>query len=458
MKTINRRHLLKSSALLGAGAFLLPRFSIGQSGPAPSKRVNLAFVGCNGIALTYIGEKSFNVVAMCDVDSKRITETKAKFPHLAQIKEFSDYRVMLDKMGADIDIVVVSTPDHTHFPITMEAMQRGKHVFTQKPLTHDVWQARTLVKAAEKYKVQTCMGNQGHTTDGIRQMREWYEAGLLGQVKSVKAWFPGGAGNRLSSVYPPPAEPVPNGLDWDNWVGPVAETPYNKAYAPFNWRQFVQFGSGKLGDWFCHICDGPVWILDLFEPTAIEAVKLEDEKDGYYPAASIIKMDFPSRGDKAPCTLTWHDGKNKPAPPADANGTKNEKGGKEFGSYWEGGEDSYFLDNRSDHPTLCNKEKMAELKRSNAFPSQKYPRVPKGGPLQELVRAVSGEGPAAGSSFDYAARLTEVGCLGMIAQRFGGRIEWDSKNMKITNRPELNTYLKQPVRKGWEYGEDLWKA
>ncbi len=463
MKSINRRNLLKTSALLGAGAFVLPRFSIAQSGPAASMRVNLAFVGCGGIALTYIGQKDMKVVAMCDVDSKTIAATKTEFPHLAAVKEFSDFRVMFDKMAADIDIVVVSTPDHTHFAVTLEAMQRGKHVFTQKPLTHDIWQSRTLVKAAEKYKVHTVMGNQGHTSDGIRQMREWYEAGLIGQVKTVNSWFPGGAGRRLSKVFPPPAQPVPENLNWDAWIGPASETPYNIAYAPFNWRQFTQFGSGKLGDWFCHICDGPVWILDLYEPTVIEAVKIDQPSEGYFADGSIIKWEFPARGNKVPCTLSWHDGKNQPEVPSDYTlSAKDEKSGKkatkDFGSFWEGDKDSYFLDNRSSNPRLCNREKMIEMKKSNAFPAEKYPRVAKGGPLLELVRAVSGEGPAPGSSFDYSARLTEVGCLGMLAQRFGGRIEWDSKNMKITNRPELNAFIKEPVRKGWEYGDDLWKA
>ncbi|MFC7336054.1 Gfo/Idh/MocA family oxidoreductase [Haloferula chungangensis] len=463
MKSNTRRSFLKTSTLTGAGAFILPRISIARPGDSASKRVNLAFVGCGGIAHTYIGQKDLNVVAMCDVDSGMIAETKKKFPYLEAAREFADFRVMLDKMEKDIDIVVISTPDHTHFPATMEAMQRGKHVFTQKPLTHDIWQARTLVKAAEKYGVHTVMGNQGHTSNGIRQMRDWYDGGLLGQINQVNAWFSGGLKRVGGNLFPLPKQAVPEDLDWDLWLGPAQQTPYNKAYAPFSWRQFQRFGCGKLGDWFCHICDGPVWTLDLYEPTVIEAVKLDEESPGRYPGGSIIQWDFPERGDKVACTLRWHDGKNLPTAPADySSGSPSEKAGKpkipKFGSFWEGDGDSFYLDHRSSNPRYASRDKMIEAKKANAFPPEKHPRVEKGGPLLELIRAVAGEGPEPGSNFAYAARLTEVGCLGMIAQCAGGRIEWDSKNMKITNRPELNAMVKQPVRKGWKYGEDLWKS
>jgi hypothetical protein len=247
------------------------------------------------------------------------------------------------------------------------------------------------------------------------------------------------------------------------WTGPGPQMAYHGDFAPYNWRQFVEFGSGRLGDWFCHICDGPVWILGLYEPTVIEAEKIDQPTSGIFPAGSIIRFDFPARGSQVPCTLRWHDGGNKPALPADYTLIKaDEKSGKraapDFGSFWEGGADSWFLDNRSSNPRLCNREKMVAMKAASAFPPAKYPRVPKNGPLHELIRAVSGEGPEPGSNFAYAARLTEVGCLGMLAQRFGGRLEWDARAMRITNRPELNAYVKEPVRPGWEYGEDLWQA
>lgn len=468
MNKITRRHFFKQSALLGAGTFFLPRFSIAQSGIPASSRVNIALVGCGWMSKGVLSDPIPPVV-LCDVDARAIAAAKQKFPHLASTPAFSDYREMFDKMGKDIDLVVVSTPDHTHFAVTMEAMQRGKHVFTQKPLTHNIWEARTLARAAKKYNVKTVMGNQGHTYDGIRTMREWYEAGLLGQVGRVDAWFPGpawGTGEKAwftkPSNFPPLQEPIPEGLDWDLWVGPAPATPYNPVYTPKTWRGFWQFGGGMIGDWFCHISDGPVWILDLYEPTVVEAVKIDGPNPGMCPDGSIVRMDFPARGEKVPCSFWWYDGKNRPTDPSDWSwGSKDNPDGQSkppiSGSYWEGTKGMFYLDERSNNPRMTSRQKTIDLKASGTLPPEKYPRV-KDGPVQEIIRAIKGEGPDPGSDFTYAARLTEVALLGAIAQRCGGRIEWDAANMKITNRPELNAIVKEPVRKGWEYGEDLWKA
>ncbi len=453
MTNMRRREAL--TVLAGAGSFVLPRISIGKPGRSANEKVNIAMIGCANIAKMALGGcDSENIVAICDVDERHFDVYAKEFPQIEKAKRFTDFRVMFDKMGKEIDGVCINTPDHTHFVATIDAMQRGMHVCTQKPLTHNVWQARTLLKAKEKYKVITNMANQGHTTNGIRQMREMYEAGLLGTVKEVYAGFPGGKG-RSSQKYPYPKMPVPAGLDWDLWLGPNTPVPYNEAYHPYEWRTFVDFGTGIFGDWFCHIADGPVWGMGLYEPTVIECVQREDPSDGRYPASSVIRFDFPKEKSREACSLYWYNSaKDEPQfkRPADWSWDHNPN----MGSYWHGSKASVFLDNRSNNPIFTSKEKMKEFKESGGV-AEKYPRVKAKGPHEEWVQAIRGDGPEPGSNFEYSARLSEVGALGVLAQRFGGRIEWDAKKATIKYRPDLNKYLKDPVRKGWEYGDDLWR-
>jgi len=469
MKNQNRRDFLKTASLATLGTFVLPRISIGKPGAAANSKVNIAMIGAGGIASMAYGPcSSENIVALCDVDETTLNKEGAKYPKAAK---FADFRVMLDKMGKDIDAVCVNTPDHTHFAATMEAMQRGKHVCTQKPLTHNVWQARTLRKAKDKYKVITNMANQGHTYDGIREMKEWLEAGILGQVSEVHCGFGGPNWNSVYFKKPPKmplaAEPIPAGFNWDLWRGPVADEPYSHFYQPRTWRGFWKFGDGMLGDWFCHIGDGPVWILDLYAPTVVECVERAENAEGVIPDHSIVRWDFPARGTKAPCSMYWYDGMDNggkkvkvtadwswTAPNLKTGGT-NPATPPITGSYWTGSKACAYLDERSNHPRLTDMAKNHDLKNGH-LPPPKYPRV-KGGPHVEWINAIKG-GPVPGSNFDYSVPLSEVTLLGVLAQRFGGRIEWDSVNMKVTNRPELNAFINEPAREGWQYGADLWKA
>jgi len=462
-----RREFLKTALAATAGTFFIPRFAVGQEAGTANSRLRLAMVGCGWICGGWARWAEDDMVAICDVDPRALATAKEKYPLLAKARQFIDFRKMFDEMGDQIDAVIINTPDNTHFPVTMEAMLRGKHVYTEKPLTHNIWQARTLARMAAAHpKLKTVMGNQGHTFDGIREMREWQQAGILGQVSEIEAWHPGPgwAGQFFSkpSSYPPPEEPIPDGLDWDLWVGPCSMVPFNNIYTPLTWRGFWHFGTGMLGDWFPHICDGPVWILDLYAPTVIEAEKIVGPNEGMCPDGSVIRYDFPERDGKVACTLRWHDGGNRPEMPSDWNwGSKQEPDGKPArpgnGSLWIGEKGNFFLDERSNNPRMTNRDKTIELKQSGALPEPSLPRVT-GGPRAEWIRAIKGEGPDPGSDFAYGAKLTEVACLGVLAQRFGGRIEWDSANMRVTNRPELNEFVRPPVRKGWEYGEELWKA
>jgi len=466
IRSSTRRQFLKTALAGTAGTFFIPRFAVGQAAGASNSRLRLAVVGCGWISRGWFRLEEADVVAICDVDARALAQVTSEFEVLAGAKQFTDFRKMFDQMGDQIDAVAVVTPDNTHFPVTMEAMMRGKHVYTEKPLTHNIWQARTLAKmAAANPQVKTIMGNQGHTTNGIREMREWYEAGILGQVAEVDAWHPGpdwqGGFFKKPEIYPPAAEPVPDGLDWDLWVGPSGMVPFNNIYTPKTWRGFWNFGMGMLGDWFPHICDGAVWILDLYEPTVVEAEKIDGPNEGMCPDGSIIRYDFPARDGKAACTLRWFDGGNLPASPPDYSWGKRNADGlvplPRNGSLWKAENGNFYLDGRSNNPRMASREKMEEFSNSGMMPPQKYPRV-KGGPRLEWIRAIKGEGPDPGSDFAYAARLTEVACLGVLTQRFGGRIEWDAANMRVTNRPELNEHVNPLPREGWEYGEELWKS
>lgn len=457
MNKLTRRSFVQKSALATAGAFSLPRFSIGKSGPSANSKVNVALIAAGNVASqSYQGTKGENLVALCDVDSSKFGQYLDKFPDIEHARKFSDFRVMLDKMWKEIDMVCISTPDHTHFVSTIASMERGIHVFTQKPLTHNIWQARTLKKAKDHYKVHTSMGNQGHTYDGIRQMKEWYEAGVFGQITEAHAYCmgPDWDGKYFGRPeLPLKVDPTPETLNYDLWLGPNEYVPFHELYHPLKWRGFNRFGTGTMGDWFCHIADAPVWVLDLYEPVAVELVEKSGGNDLLVPDGVCVKFEFEKRGSKEPCAFYWHNGGEEFRPEKPADWTVSTELPK-AGTIYYGEKANGFTDNRSNNPRLVDKEAMMAFKEAG-YPEEKYPRV-KDGPVRELVEVVKGNIKEAGANFDYAAPMTEVMLLGIIVSNHGGRIEWDSKNMRITNRPELNVYLRDPVRRGWEYGESLW--
>ncbi len=456
MTTLSRRHFIKSSTAAGAAAFALPRFSIGKPGPSANSKLNLAMIGAGGFAsMAYPDLVNENLTALCDVDSTKFLQHAKRFPQLREAQTFSDFRVMLDTLGKELDGVIVFTPDHTHFAATLAAMERGIHVFTQKPLTHNIWEARTLKKAKAKYKVMTNMGNQGHSYNGIREVREWIEAGVPGEISEVHSWVNGG-GFGFQSNFRPEKRPVPATLDWDLWLGPSRAIPHFNRIHPFAWRRWNAFGCGMLGDWFPHIADAPVWALGLDAPTVIEAELAEEGSKWLTPQHLRVRWDFPARGNMGPCSLYWHNGDGDPNPhrPAKPESWSWEDELPAAGSLFHGSKEVVYTDARSNNPRLASRDAMKAFKAAG-YPDEKYPRVA-GGPYQEWIRAIKGEGPEPGSNFDYAVRLTEIQLLGVLAGRYGGRIEWDAKEMKITNRPELNEFIREPVREGWVYGEDLW--
>ncbi len=450
MRKLSRRSFIATSAAAGLSA--VPRFSIAQ--PAASEKVNIAAIGAGGRAGASLNACSGeNIVALCDVDQERAANAYKRLPNA---KRFSDFRVMFDKMGDDIDAVLVSTPDHTHFSAAMEAMERGKHVYVEKPLAHNVWQVRTLKKAARHYKIISQMGNQGHATEGIRYIKEWTEAGVLGDVTEVLAWNsgPNFTGPYFSNPdsFPPKAEPVPETLDWNLWLGSAKERPYNHCYLPRHWRGWYDFGNGQLGDWACHTLDGPFWALGLGMPTVVEAELRSEGPADFVPEKSVLRFEFPARGSKPPVTLTWHDGSFKPEVREEWGVDKLDG----MGMLMLGSKRNLITGGRPNDPRLMvSDEEWLEFRKN--LPEKTHARI-EGGPWAEWLDAIKGDGPMPGSNFDYSSDLTEMALLGVMAQRFGGRIEYDAKQMKVTNRPELNAYINEPAREGWRYGQNLWEA
>lgn len=462
MKAIQRRTFIKQSLAASAATLLTACTTTESSGPArlstrsPGSKLNLAFIGVGGRGaahVRYFAERE-NLVAFCDVDEERAAKVYADFP---EVPRYRDFRVMLDQMGKQIDAVVVSTPDHTHFVATLACMERGIHVMTEKPLVRNIWQARALRQAALVYPVVTAMGNQGHATEGIRYIKEWYDAGVLGEVREVHAWFDGPDYNgpffQRPDQYPLPATPVPPTLDWELWRGPVVDAvPYHPEFVPSKWRGHYVYGCGELGDWACHTLDGPNWALDLGAPVATELMRHETFfPTRYVPDRSIVNFEFAGKPGRPPVVLTWYDGGLKPA-------LRPEWGLTELpgnGMIMVGSKATLMTDGRPNSPRLIPETDWEDFRRN--LPPKVIPRV-MGGHLQEWTNAIKGTGPTPGSDFDYASSLTELALVGVLAQRFGGRIEWDAPGMRITNRPDLNVHVKEPVRPGWEAGEGLWSA
>ena len=452
MNHLNRRSFLKTSAVIAAST-TLPRYAIGSSGASPHSKLNVAVIGAGNRGRASINALvDENLVAFCDVDEKTAAPTYKDFP---DVPRYQDFREMLDKRGKEIDAVVIATPDHTHFVATYYAMANGKHVLTEKPLVHNVWQGRTLRKAADYYKVVTQMGNQGHATEGIRYVKEWYQAGAIGDIQEVIIHnrgprFGPDRSFRMPSTLPPASQAIPQHLNWDLWKGPTEPNiKYNDIYLPKSWRSFFQFGNGQLGDWICHTFDAPFWALELGMPRSIKVRDIENAWPGIVPQRSVVEWTFPRPG-KQPLKVSWHEGHKPPTDPTQGEREWDD----DFNMAMIGSNGVIAHNNRPDSPRLYPDAYWQDFRKNP--PPKTFERI-KGNLVDEWVRAIKGEGPQPGSNFDYASRLTEVGLLGVLAQKTGKDIEWDSESTRVTNHPELNAFIKEPVRRGWEMGNELWK-
>jgi predicted dehydrogenase len=436
---LTRRAFLKRTSLASA-ALAFPHLLRGQAG-SPNNRLNVACIGVGGRGYDAVkGLAGENLVAFCDVDDERAAKTYAEFPG---VPHFRDYRVMFEKMGNQIDAVTISTPDHMHFPIAVAALSLGKHLLVEKPLTHTVAEARILAKLAREKKVATQMGNQGHANDGIRVLKEWLQAGVLGEVREMHSWtnrpiWPQGVAAPDHSKALPV---VPATLDWDLWLGVAPVREYDPGYVPFKWRGYWDFGTGALGDMGCHIMDGAYWALELTQPTSVEATSA-NQTDQSPPTGSVVVYHFPARGALPAVKWTWYDGGMMPPIPEglvlDAPLPNN-------GTLIVGSKAIAFADTYYGKVTILPKAKMLEL--TSSLPAPSLPRI-EGGHWAEWVRACKGGTPA-GSSFEYSAALTETVLLSNLAVRARRRIDWDAAAMKVTNVPEANQYVSKAYRAGF---------
>ena len=451
MNTVTRRNFLKTSTL-AAGPVIFPGLLKGQSGSTVAHKLNVAFIGGGGIAKTAFGEcRDHNVVAIADVDDVSGSEGFNEFPSAAR---FRDFRRSLDKHYKELDVVIVNTPDHTHFPATYAAMERGLAVHTQKPLTHNIWQARTLQKAYHHFDVQTVMGNQGHNFEGMKLIREWIEGGMIGEVKEVHAWTNRSTPNSLNALNPLPAQPVPKSLDWDLWIGPAEMAPYNKKICPKGWRWWWPYGSGGLGDIGCHTLDIPIYALGLGYPSSVHtdntinfSGELHDQKPK--PGATTYVYEFP-RPSKETLKVYWYEGGHLPRLPESLKASVKQSKSLAQGCLLVGDKNSIFSTGmRPTSPRLV--DDWTDLRRE--LPPKTLTRAV-GNPVKELFAAVRGEIDKCGSNFDYSVPLTEIVLLGTIANRSGRVVEYNPESMTFKDR-SLNSYVKEPVRKGWEYGEEL---
>jgi predicted dehydrogenase len=525
-----RRDFIADTTKVALGAMILPRHLLGGRGyQAPSATLNIAVVGAGGMGMSNMSRLfSENIVAICDVDfpyverslenrlrprtgpqvdaareAERMAESRKLQEIYTKTTKYADFREMLEKQK-DIDAVVIATPDHTHAVIASAAMKLGKHVYVQKPLTYSVHEARALARLAQETKVVTEMGNQGHSGEGTRRIKEIIASGILGPVREVHVWtdrphrfWPQGIprpGQDVAQQAAPPQQPPtliagqtsptpttppppprwsvrtverailkemaanpqtpPEGLNWDLFLGPAKEIAYHPAYHPFSWRGWVDFGVSAIGDMGAHLIDQPYWALDLTYPTTIETASTgwggPPNDPASYPAAMTAKYVFPARRavGRTPArpavTMYWYDGglmpPRPPFLPDDVTLPRVDGGGVFVGT-----RGILVYEVYGNNPTIYPKDLAARAE-----------RIPKTVPRIEVsheenwVKACKGEASAS-SPFDYAAPLTEVMLLGLVALRAGQgqKIVYDAENMKVTNNAAVNAYLTREYRAGW---------
>src|SRR5947209_397559 len=445
--TLTRRKFLGAGATATAAFMVLPSHVLGLGGAtSPNEKLNIAGVGIGGQGNSDLNQmKSENIVALCDVDWSYAGHTFKQFPNA---KKHKDFRKMLEEQK-EIDAVVVATPDHLHAFVSMMAIKMGKHVYCEKPLTHSVWEARQIAQAAREHKVATQMGNQGQASEETRRLCELVWDGAIGPVREAHIWTDRPSNGLFKEYWPQGVErhkeepPVPETLDWDLWLGPAPLRPYNPAYLPFKWRGWWDFGTGALGDIGCHAFDPVFRALKLGAPLSVEASSSRVNEETY-PLPSIVTYHFPARGEMPPVKLTWYDGGLRPPRPEDLEDGRSlpttgmmlvGKDGKIVGERFGG-------------------RIIPEARRTEFQDLPKtLPRSP--GHYKEWIDACKGGKPG-GSNFDWAGPLAETVLLGNVALRLKLREDltrhellWDAPNLRFTNLPEANEFLRREYRTGW---------
>ena len=468
---LSRRNFVRDASIAAGGFMIVPRHVLGKGFIAPSDTLNIGGIGAGGKGESdlknFSESKKVNIVALCDVDESRATVTRSRFP---KAKFYKDFREMLEKERKNIDACSVSIPDNVHAVAALSAMQLGKHVYCQKPLTHDIYEARMMAKAAAKYKVVTQMGNQGGSSDGVRQAKEMHDAGMIGDVHTVQVWtnrpiWPQGLPTPTGKFE------VPKDLDWKLCLVPAQYIDYNPAYQHCSGRGWNRFGTGALGDMACHMMDPVFRLLPIDFPTEVECSIptswTPDGKEAKYPdgfpAASIIHLKYPRKDGKGEIRVSWYDGGLLPPLPDELQ-PGEQFGGDDGGALFIGTKGKLMVDCYGERPRLLPSKLMTEL----TMPAQTLPRVPEGHYLQWVNACIAGFGNATTSSpFEYAGPFTESILIGNLAIRSWGiekiksgpdqdteypgrkKLFWNAKEMRITNFEEANQFVKREYRPGW---------
>ena len=439
-----RRRFLTTGAAAMFGFQIVPRHVLGGPGfTPPSEKLNLGCIGIGGQGDGDIADLDstglINIVALCDVDLDHAAATIKKYPGA---KLHRDYRKLLEQQK-DIDAVLVATPDHVHAPASIMAMQAGRHVYVEKPLAHSIGEARRMAIMAKETGRVTQMGNQGHASEGLRLTREWIQAGVIGKVTEVHVWSdrPGKFWDTQGKPRPADTPPVPKNLDWDLWLVPTAERPYHPDYCPRKWRGWWAFGCGALGDMAVHNADPAFYALDLGASDWVEAENAPTNNDSF-PEWNIITYHFAAKGEQPAVKLVWYDGgKMPPKPP----GMEPERALNDNGIYFVGDKGVIIAPGWSGTPRLVPESKMAEF----VMPAKTIPRCPEGHRKEWIEACLAGKPENAKSGFHYSAPFTESLLTGLLAVRFGKRIEWDSANLKATNAPEADAFIHKTYRQGY---------
>lgn len=448
----SRRDFLRQSAAAGATLWTVGNYSWAQRpDDSPNDRIRFACVGVGGKGSsdTDNAGRLGDIVALCDVDGNTLNGKAQKY---SKAKLYNDYRRMFDEMADGIDAVTVSTPDHTHAVVTAMAMRLGKHCYTQKPLTWSIEEARYLRELAAEKKLATQMGNQGTVADGLRAGAEILKSGALGKVNEIHCWtnrpiWPQGIGR------PEGSKEIPAHVNWDGFLGPAAERPYNDGYHPFNWRGWLDYGTGALGDMACHTLNVAFMGLELVDPISAEVVDTSGiVDDETFPKWTIIKLEFAARGARGPLTLYWYDGgKDFPAEKRFPDELLHGKKRDASGLLVVGDKGSFYSQNDygSAHVLLPEEKFVGHEAPEPTIPRYENARMGDAGHLNEWVDGIRGKLTPM-SNFDYAGKLTETVLLGVVALRTGSKIDWDAENLKARGCPDADRYIKREYRKGYE--------
>jgi predicted dehydrogenase len=472
MPRVTRRDVLKGTAALAATAAISTGPAIGAVGDG---KLRIALIGCGGRGRSFLPAIcQHRLVALADPDQGSLNAALQSVSQRAEslgiddparIKTYSDYRQMFDTIHKDIDAVFIATPDHQHACPSMMAIKLGKHVFCEKPLVHHIGEARVLGQAARESQVVTQMGNQGSGTGGHQTLAEYLQAGAIGALREVHGWHVF-ASRFGGSMAPPPPEPVPQGLNWDAWLGPAAERPYSSVYRP--WHGWCDFGTGSLGGWGTHVLDAIYFALKLGPPSAAELIDVLDPSEDRFPRASTVRYDFPQRGDLSPISVYWYEGakpnvdglhKGPDGKPTQTMPHRPElaaeierQSGKAVGSIGAGsifvGERGMiFCGSHGGAPVIFPESRRAEF----TVPPRELPRAA-GGITGDFFAACAAGGGPTFSGFDtFAGPFLEMCLVGHLAMFAGLNrpVQWDGVNLRCTNRPELDQFVKREYRAGW---------